>query len=96
MDTFDEIPAKLRAKISKFGPRMIPGYWTTGEFARLLGITTSAIRNQVAKGKLEPISRVHGQASFFADAEVARYLKRPIVMGRPKKKDESENAGDLV
>lgn len=89
MDAFDEIPAKVRAKIAKFGLRMIPGYWTTGELARLLGITTSAIGNQVAKGKIKPINQVHGQASFFADEEVARYVKRPIVMGRPRKQVDS-------
>lgn len=55
----------------------IPGYWTTGELCRLLGVKPAAIGMQVCRGRLAPIDRSRGQQSVFTEAEVYRYLSEP-------------------
>lgn len=62
--------------------------FTATEAARELGVTSSQIRNLVAKGKLK--ARKHGPVWDIDPASVEAYKKAPKAKGgRPRKKDKA-------
>lgn len=69
--------------VARQPPRRIPGLWGTAELARLLGVGSQAVIQQVYRGRLTPIDRIRGQQHLFEDREVLRYLTSPQTRGRP-------------
>ena len=66
---------------------MAPGYFSTEQVARKLGVTRAAVHLWIQKGQVAPPLHKIGRALVWTDADIARVraAQKKIKPGRPRK-----------